>query len=319
MAYTNAAAAIIADLLAQARPPLQKTVHETDRAAGIVVADHDYFDNLLNTLPDAYQALARQGMYGDFFSFYLCDVVLKLNGKGGQPVYVKVAGQATGTVRAADETLLRTQPVRHRRRRLGADVAADRGRRAAVRQAAVPQPGQELLGLLRRGGRADNRRSGAGLGLSRSASVTVIELDGPRVLIKFNVDKNIRLGDRTEAAIKTKSLLGTKFLEVTPRGDGQLIGTDPAGPHHAAYQLPDALGDLATTISGLNTDQLSDSLAVLASTFPDTPPDLKVAVEGVARFSRTLDERDAQAAQSAGQRQQGHGRARRAQPTKSSA
>lgn len=96
IAYTNAAAGNITDLLAQARPPFQKTIHETDRAAGIVVADHDYFDNLLNTLPDAYQALARQGIYGDFFSFYLCDIVLKLNGKGGQPVYVKVAGQSTG-------------------------------------------------------------------------------------------------------------------------------------------------------------------------------------------------------------------------------
>jgi phospholipid/cholesterol/gamma-HCH transport system substrate-binding protein len=94
--YTNAAAASISDLLAQARPPLAKTIQETDRAAGIVVADHEYFDNLLNTLPDAYQALNRQGIYGDFFTFYLCDIVLKLNGKGGQPVYVKVAGQATG-------------------------------------------------------------------------------------------------------------------------------------------------------------------------------------------------------------------------------
>jgi phospholipid/cholesterol/gamma-HCH transport system substrate-binding protein len=96
VAYTNAAAASITDLLAQARPPFAKTIHETDRAAGIVVADHDYFDNLLNTLPEAYQALNRQGIYGDFFTFYLCDVVLKLNGKGGQPVYVKVAGQSTG-------------------------------------------------------------------------------------------------------------------------------------------------------------------------------------------------------------------------------
>jgi phospholipid/cholesterol/gamma-HCH transport system substrate-binding protein len=96
LAYTNAAAGNIADLLAQARPPFAKTIQETDRAAGIVVADHDYFDNLINTLPDAYQALARQGIYGDFFSFYLCDIVLKLNGKGGQPVYVKVAGQPTG-------------------------------------------------------------------------------------------------------------------------------------------------------------------------------------------------------------------------------
>lgn len=96
LAYTNAAAGTIADLLAEARPPLKKTIDETDRAAGIVVADADYFDNLINTLPDAYQALARQGIYGDFFSFYLCDIVLKLNGKGGQPVYVKVAGQSSG-------------------------------------------------------------------------------------------------------------------------------------------------------------------------------------------------------------------------------
>src|SRR3954471_3877915 len=96
LAYTNAAAGSITDLLAKARPPFAKTIHETDRAAGIVVADHDYFDNLLNTLPDAYHALRRQGIYGDFFSFYLCDIILKLNVKGGQPVYVKIAGQSTG-------------------------------------------------------------------------------------------------------------------------------------------------------------------------------------------------------------------------------
>lgn len=96
VAYTDAAANSIADLLSQGREPFAKTVHEADRAAGIVVADHDYFDNFLNTLPDKYKALSRQGIYGDFFSFYICDIVLKLNGKGGQPVYVKVAGQSTG-------------------------------------------------------------------------------------------------------------------------------------------------------------------------------------------------------------------------------
>jgi phospholipid/cholesterol/gamma-HCH transport system substrate-binding protein len=96
VAYTNAAAGSVADLLSRAREPFQNVVHETDRTAGIAVADHDYLDNLLNQLPDKYRALARQGMYGDFFSFYLCDVVLKLNGKGGQPVYVKVAGQPSG-------------------------------------------------------------------------------------------------------------------------------------------------------------------------------------------------------------------------------
>jgi phospholipid/cholesterol/gamma-HCH transport system substrate-binding protein len=96
VAYTNAASGSITDLLRRARPPAQKVVHETDRTASIVVADHDYMDDLLNTLPDAYQALNRQGLYGDFFSFYFCDIALKLNGKGGQPVYVKVAGQSSG-------------------------------------------------------------------------------------------------------------------------------------------------------------------------------------------------------------------------------
>jgi phospholipid/cholesterol/gamma-HCH transport system substrate-binding protein len=92
----NAASRSIADLLAQARPPVTKLVSETDRAATIVVADHDYLDNLLATLPDAYKVLGRQGLYGDYFSFYLCSLVLKVNGQGGQPVYVKLAGQSTG-------------------------------------------------------------------------------------------------------------------------------------------------------------------------------------------------------------------------------
>jgi phospholipid/cholesterol/gamma-HCH transport system substrate-binding protein len=96
VAYLNAGAGSFADLFAAAREPFQKVVHELDRAAGIAVADHEYLDRFLDQLPDKYRELNRQAMYGDFFSFYLCDAVLKLNGKGGQPVYVKVAGQSTG-------------------------------------------------------------------------------------------------------------------------------------------------------------------------------------------------------------------------------
>jgi phospholipid/cholesterol/gamma-HCH transport system substrate-binding protein len=123
--------------------------------------------------------------------------------------------------------------------------------------------------------------------------VKSIELDGPRALVKFTVARNILLGDRTEAAIKTRGLLGTKILEVTSRGDGRLEATIPIERTRSPYELPDALGELATTISGLNTNQLSDSLRVLAATFSDTPPQLRIAIEGVARFSQTLDERDA--------------------------
>ncbi len=114
------------------------------------------------------------------------------------------------------------------------------------------------------------------------------------MLVKFDVSKDVHLGDRTEAAIKAKSLLGVKVLEITPRGDGELRGPIPVDRTTPAYQLPDALGDLAETIHGLNTDQVNQSLSTLAETFQDTPPDFKVAVEGVARFSQILNDRDAE-------------------------
>ncbi|BDB39693.1 MULTISPECIES: virulence factor Mce family protein [Mycobacterium] len=96
VAYTNAATGSVAELLHQIRPPTRQVLRETDRVAANVLRDHEYFDQILNTLPDSYRMLNRQGIYGDYFSFYFCDVVLKLNGKGGQPVYVKVAGQSSG-------------------------------------------------------------------------------------------------------------------------------------------------------------------------------------------------------------------------------
>lgn len=124
--------------------------------------------------------------------------------------------------------------------------------------------------------------------------VSSIELDGPGVLVRFNVDNNIRLGDRTEVAIKTKGLLGSKFLDVLPRGEGELAGPIPIERTTSPYQLPDALGDLATTISGLKTDRLSETLGTLAQTFADTPADFQNAMTGVARLAQTLDDRDSQ-------------------------
>lgn len=137
--------------------------------------------------------------------------------------------------------------------------------------------------------------SGAAVEVSgfRAGQVSSIALDGPRVLVTFSVDENVDLGNNTEAAIKTKTLLGAKILEVTPRGDERLSEAIPIERTTSPYQLSDALGDLATTISGLNTDQLSDSLATLAQTFSGTPPDLRRAVDGVERFSATLNARDA--------------------------
>lgn len=96
IAYADSAAGNIADLLARSRPALQKITNETDRATSIVLSEHEYFDDLLNTLPDAYKMLGRQGLYGDWFAFYICEAIIKVNGKGGQPVYIRAAAQTSG-------------------------------------------------------------------------------------------------------------------------------------------------------------------------------------------------------------------------------
>lgn len=96
VAYTNAAAAGIADLMSQAREPFKNTVAQTDRASSIVVADHEYVDGVLNSLPEAYKALANLGKRGDFLGEYLCSLSVKINGRGGQPIYVKLISQTTG-------------------------------------------------------------------------------------------------------------------------------------------------------------------------------------------------------------------------------
>lgn len=128
----------------------------------------------------------------------------------------------------------------------------------------------------------------------RVGQVSSVELDGNTVLVTFDVADDVNLGDRTEAAIKTKSVLGSKVLELTPRGGGRLDGPIPVNRTTPPYQLPDALGDLTATISGLDTAQISDALQTLAQTFQNTPPDLRVAVDGVARLSEAVNKRDSQ-------------------------
>lgn len=124
--------------------------------------------------------------------------------------------------------------------------------------------------------------------------VTGVSLEGPTVRVDFTAKKFVELGDRTEAAIKTETVLGAKMLELTTRGDGRLSGPIPVERTRSPYDLPEALGDLTTTISGLNTTQLSDALTTLADTLRETPGSLRPALEGTARLSETLNARDAQ-------------------------
>ncbi len=136
---------------------------------------------------------------------------------------------------------------------------------------------------------ADVQVAGAAIG-----KVTHIDLDGARVRVQFNVDKHVRLGERSEAAIKTSSLLGVKVLQIVSAGDGQLSQPIPLDRTKPAYELNDALSDLSTTIADLNTHDVNASLTTIAQEFSSTPPHLQAALAGITEFSQTLNARDQQ-------------------------
>jgi len=130
----------------------------------------------------------------------------------------------------------------------------------------------------------------------RVGKVTSIELDGGHVAVAFTVEPGARFGRDTGAAVKTKTLLGKKYLALTPAGPGQLDADHPIPLVRtvASYDVIDAFSDLTTTTEQIDVPQLSKSLDVLATEFADSPPAVKASLDGLTRLSRTISSRDAQ-------------------------
>lgn len=128
----------------------------------------------------------------------------------------------------------------------------------------------------------------------RSGRVEDVKLDGAKVKVRFTLDESIVLGGKTSAAIKTNTMLGRKSLEVTPAGDGAIRKDDviPLDRTTSPYSLNDALGDLATTVKGLDTEQVNKTLDTLSEAFTDTPAPLRSALDGITQLSRSLNTRD---------------------------
>lgn len=124
--------------------------------------------------------------------------------------------------------------------------------------------------------------------------VNEIALDDRQVLVTFTVADSIALGDATRADIKTNTVLGRKSLAVNPEGSGTLrVGqTIPIERTNSPYSLTDALGDLGTTVSELDTAQLDRSLDAVSGALQDTPPELRAALDGVSRLSKSINDRD---------------------------
>ncbi|BBZ09491.1 mammalian cell entry protein [Mycolicibacterium doricum] len=124
-------------------------------------------------------------------------------------------------------------------------------------------------------------------------SVRSMDIDGDKVVIGYSLG-GTQIGTDSRAVIRTDTILGRRNLQIEPRGAEPLRvnGMLPLGQTTTPYQIYDAFFDVTKAASGWDTQTVRRSLNVLSETIDQTYPHLSAALDGVARFSDTIGERD---------------------------
>lgn len=122
--------------------------------------------------------------------------------------------------------------------------------------------------------------------------VTDVAIDGPRIKVVAQLEDEVTLGSGTGAAIKVGNLLGSKYLELLPEGEGRLSGPIPLERTDPAYDVVQAVSDLTTTVQEIDTTRLGRALQTMADTFDGSAPDIRRAVAGLSELSRAVAGRD---------------------------
>lgn len=120
-----------------------------------------------------------------------------------------------------------------------------------------------------------------------------IRLDGARVVIGLRVEKGVRLGRATTAAIKVETILGTEYIALESHGDGSLDGDRiPLARTRTPFDLQRVLGGLSEHVDGLDTARLAASFQALSTTLDAASPELKGALGGLSTLSTALASSD---------------------------
>ena len=97
--------------------------------------------------------------------------------------------------------------------------------------------------------------------------------------------KDATLGDKTQASVQVLNLLGEKYLELTPKGSGEMEGGDtiPVSRTNGSYDIVATLSELTTTTEAINIPQLSQALTTLGDTVNAASPHIRSTFTGLSR------------------------------------
>lgn len=121
-----------------------------------------------------------------------------------------------------------------------------------------------------------------------------MEIAGDRILVDFRIDRSQDLGDRTTAEIKLKTILGKRYLSVTPAGAGELTEDRiPLSRTTVPYSLDELTTDAQSVADGLDIEALESMMQTLTDTMPSDSRQVSDALAGVEATSEMLVRNDA--------------------------
>jgi phospholipid/cholesterol/gamma-HCH transport system substrate-binding protein len=116
-----------------------------------------------------------------------------------------------------------------------------------------------------------------------------------RVRVDLEIRSGFHLGDATQAEIKLATLLGSKFVDVTPLGGKPYIGPGghiPLERTRVPFEIYQVTNGTVSTLGRLDAKALNDSLRELATLFDDPHGNFGRALQGLATATKGLDQRN---------------------------
>lgn len=123
--------------------------------------------------------------------------------------------------------------------------------------------------------------------------VKSVALDGDVVAVRFVLDKDVELGNRSKAEVKVATLLGTHYLAVTPAGSGRTT-TIPLARTSVPFNLQDVLEKGTANLEQLDPELLARALTETSKTLTATNDQIGPALTGIARLSEAVQSRSQQ-------------------------
>lgn len=120
-------------------------------------------------------------------------------------------------------------------------------------------------------------------------TVDGVKLAGDHVVVTFHVRDDVHLGGDTTATIKLTTILGSRYLELSPTSTGTLNRqTIPLANTQVPYDLQDTLAGATSTFEQVDADRVVESVRMLNTSLDGLPEALPQALANLKSLATII-------------------------------